>query len=267
MTIWRMLRLNGRAGKLRTLASASGRAAGSRARTARALSWLTGIALLGSFTTFNEIPANAQTSSLLEDDAWTARTSAHSQFSIASEVRDNTATPSLPAHAAGQGIEGDKEKGDAAPQRVADRVEPTLGNPLWRLPLKQFSATRERPLFSPSRRPPAPAPAYVAPVAARQPAKPPEPEHPAIALAGTIVGTDGYRVAVFRDTSNQNVLRLHVGENYGGWVVRLIGPREARLVKNGEQALLELSQPAGTLPPARTSQDIMMEGVWRVGAE
>ena len=267
MTVWRMLRLNGRAGKLRTLAQASRRAAGSRARTARALSWLIGIALLGSFVTFNDIPANAQTSSLLEDDAWTARTSAHPQLSVASEARDNTAVPSLPAHAAGQGIERDKEKNDAAPQRVADQVEPTLGNPLWRLPLKQFSATRERPVFSPSRRPPAPAPAYVAPVAARQPAKPPEPEHPTIALAGTIIGTDGYRVAVFRDTSTQDVLHLRVGENYRGWVVRLISPREARLVKNGDQALLELPLPEGAAPRARSSQDIMLDGVWKVGAE
>src|SRR6185437_16032816 len=111
MTIWRMLRLNGRAGKLQTVASASGRAAGSRARTARALSRLTGIALLGGFATFNDMPANAQTS-LLENDAGTAPTGAHSQLSIASEVRDVT----LPARAAGQGIERDREKNDAAPR-------------------------------------------------------------------------------------------------------------------------------------------------------
>lgn len=261
MTIWRMLRLNGRAGKLRSLASASGRAAGGRARTARALSRLTGIALLGSFATFNEMPANAQTS-LLEDDAWTPRSSAHSRLSITpatSDVMDDTALPSIPARVAGQGSERDKEENDTA--------LPALGNPLWRLPLKQFSVTRERPIFSPSRRPPAPAPVYVAPVAVRQPAKPPEPEHPTIALAGTIIGTDGYRVAVFRDTSTQDVLRLRVGENYRGWVVRLISPREARLVKNGDQALLELPRPAGTVPPIRSSQDVMLDEVWKIGAE
>lgn len=260
MTIWRTLRLNGHAGKLRTLVPASGRTAGSRARTA--CLQLAGIALLGSSAIFNARPANAQTS-LLEDDGWTARTSAHSQLSISSEVKDDT----LPARAAGQGIERNQEKNDDAPPRVADRVEPAIGNPLWRLPLKQFSATRERPVFLSSRRPPAPAPVYVAPVAARQPAKPPEPEHPTIALAGTIIGTDGYRVAVFRDTSTQDVLRLRVGENYRGWVVRLIGPREARLVKNGDQALLELPRPAGIVPRARSSQDIMLDEVWHVGAE
>src|SRR5438445_6924776 len=31
------------------------------------------------------------------------------------------------------------------------------GNPLWGVPLKSLSASRERPIFLPSRRPPAPA--------------------------------------------------------------------------------------------------------------
>ncbi|MFZ0765909.1 MAG: hypothetical protein WAN01_18645, partial [Bradyrhizobium sp.] len=66
----------------------------------------------------------------------------------------------------------------------------------------------------------------------------------------------------------QDVLRLRVGENYRGWVVRLISPREARLVKNGEEALLELPRPAGTVPPpARSSQDVMLDQVWKIGAE
>ena len=138
---------------------------------------------------------------------------------------------------------------------------------MWRLPLKQFSATRERPIFSPSRRPAAPAPTYVAPVAVKQPPNPREPERPTIALAGTIIGTDGYRGAVFRDTSSQNVLRLRMGEDYHGWVLLLITPREATLVKNGEQALLELPVPAGTPPRPRSSQEIALEQIRAVGAE
>jgi hypothetical protein len=43
-----------------------------------------------------------------------------------------------------------------------DRQQPAAseipsGNPLWAIPLKELSATRERPIFSPSRRAPAPA--------------------------------------------------------------------------------------------------------------
>jgi hypothetical protein len=86
-------------------------------------------------------------------------------------------------------------------------------------------------------------------------------------LAGTIIGTDGYRGAVFRDTSSQDVLRLRVGENYHGWVLLLITPREATLAKNGEQALLELPVPAGTPPRARSSHEIAFEQILAVGAE
>src|SRR4051812_6964105 len=37
------------------------------------------------------------------------------------------------------------------------------GNPLWAIPLKSLSVTRERPLFTPLRRVPAPAVAHVEP--------------------------------------------------------------------------------------------------------
>src|SRR5436305_1923241 len=43
----------------------------------------------------------------------------------------------------------------AAPTRV-ERSDPS-GNPLWAIPLSALTATRERPLFLPSRRAPAPA--------------------------------------------------------------------------------------------------------------
>src|SRR5262249_28882248 len=60
------------------------------------------------------------------------------------------------------------------------------GNPLWGIPLRVLTATRERPLFSPSRRPPAPpavaAPAPPPPVVA---AKAPEPDHPPLTIVGT----------------------------------------------------------------------------------
>ena len=51
----------------------------------------------------------------------------------------------------------------------AAQAMPT-GNPLWTIPLSQLAVTRDRPVFSPSRRPPAPvaaAPIYVPPPAPR----------------------------------------------------------------------------------------------------
>src|SRR5262245_5386505 len=43
----------------------------------------------------------------------------------------------------------------APAEQPARRVEPS-GNPLWAIPLSALSATRDRPLFTPSRRAPAP---------------------------------------------------------------------------------------------------------------
>src|SRR5262249_42273390 len=122
---------------------------------------------------------------------------------------------------------------------------PPGGNPLSALPLKQFSITRERPIFSPTRRPPPPAaPPVVAPVAVRQPVKkPPEPERPAVSLLGTIIGREE-RIGVFLESGTQNVLRLHIGENHQGWVLHLIKAREVTLMRDGEQAaVLEMPPP------------------------
>ena len=144
-----------------------------------------------------------------------------------------------------------REGGEVPSQRMAARTadaEPPAptGNPLWALPLKQLSITRERPIFSPSRRPP-PTPTNVAPVAVRQPVKPPKLEHPAVSLLGTIIGTD-VQIGVFRETATQNVVRLRVGEGHRGWVLSLIKAREVTLVKDGEQAVvLELSSEASAL--------------------
>ena len=45
-----------------------------------------------------------------------------------------------------------------AASAVAGAPAPPMGNPLWGISLNALTATRERPIFSPSRRPPAPTP-------------------------------------------------------------------------------------------------------------
>jgi general secretion pathway protein N len=139
---------------------------------------------------------------------------------------------------------------DAASQRTAARspngaVErpPSAGNPLWALPLKQLSITRERPVFSPSRRPPPPAtPTYVAPVAVRTPPKPVEPERPTITLLGTILGSTE-SIGVFFNPTTRDIVRLRVGEDHEGWALRSVKTREATLVKGRERVVLELPPP------------------------
>ena len=128
-------------------------------------------------------------------------------------------------------------------------MEPT-GNPLWAVPLSSLTATRERPLFTPSRR--APAPAVAGPpvaVAAPPPSPPPaEPERPSLILVGAIAGeTEGF--AVFLDQATNNIVRLKTGQDHDGWVLRSVKGREATLEKDKRSATLALPAPGGPGEP------------------
>ena len=128
-------------------------------------------------------------------------------------------------------------------QPVAKPPEPTA-NPLWAIPLSRLTATRDRPLFLPSRRAPAPGVA-AAPVAALTPPapSPAEPERPSLALVGAIASdTEGF--AVFVDQATNTVIRLRTGEDHLGWVLRAVKGREATLVKAAITATLMLPEPA-----------------------
>jgi general secretion pathway protein N len=219
----------------------------------RAVSLLTGVALLGGIAKFNEMTPAAQ-ASFLDDAAATARETAQSWFSVAVTAYDQMMGPaaaqqaSIPAAPQPPAA----SKAGESPRRTAaaDAEPPQTGNPLWSLPLKQLSMTRDRPIFSPSRRPPPPPlPAYVAPVAVRAPVKPAEPERPAVSLLGTIIGasTDD-QIGVFLDSATQSVIRLRVGEDHQGWVLRLLKAREATLVKSGEEAVVVQLATPGDAP-------------------
>jgi general secretion pathway protein N len=131
----------------------------------------------------------------------------------------------------------------AAPR--IDRSDPS-GNPLWAIPLSALTATRERPLFLPSRRAPAPAIAN-APVAAAPPPPPPAApveEQPPLILVGAIASeTEGY--AVFLDQATNSVIRLKTGQDHSGWVLRSVKGREAVLQKDSQTATLALPPPGG----------------------
>jgi hypothetical protein len=117
-------------------------------------------------------------------------------------------------------------------------------NPLWGIPLTQLPVTRERPIFSSSRRPPPPAvaPAAVPKVAAVP--KSSEPERPQLSLVGTIV-SDGEGFGIFLEQSTNAVLRLKVDEDYQGWKLRSVQSREATLEKDQEVVTLPLPQRGG----------------------
>jgi hypothetical protein len=130
-----------------------------------------------------------------------------------------------------------------APAASAPGAERALSaNPLWAIPLTALSGTRDRPIFSSSRRPP---PTTVAPAAISKVAavpKPREPERPQLSLVGTIASDDeGF--GIFLDQSSKMALRLKVGEDYQGWTLRSVQGREATLEKDQQVVTLALPQP------------------------
>jgi general secretion pathway protein N len=130
---------------------------------------------------------------------------------------------------------------------IARERAPT-GNPLWGIPLRLLTATRERPLFSPSRRPPAP-PVVAAPPVRPVAAQPAEPDHPLLTIVGTIVG-ESDSIGVFIDQATNDVIRLHNGQDHNGWVLRSVHGREAMFEKDSRRAILALPVPGATPGPA-----------------
>jgi hypothetical protein len=138
-----------------------------------------------------------------------------------------------------------------------DRAPPS-GNPLWAIPLKELGNTRDRPIFTPSRRPPPPPVVekpYTPPPPPRVETKPP-PEPLMLSLLGTIAGeSDG--VALFQEKNSQEVVRLRTGESHQGWVLRSVHGREAMLEKGDRKETVTLPKPgdgaAGAPPPGVTA--------------
>jgi general secretion pathway protein N len=153
----------------------------------------------------------------------------------------------------------------ATPDRAAvpnAREHALTGNPLWAIPLRVLTATRERPLFSPSRRPPAPAVVAAPPPPRPAPTKPPEPDHPLLTIVGTIVSeTDS--IGVFIDQATNDVIRLHTGQDHDGWTLRAVQRRETIFEKDSRKATLALptatqptGSPAGPNPPMQTAAPV-----------
>jgi hypothetical protein len=159
-----------------------------------------------------------------------------------------------------------------APAAPTKRVGPVTrepgkgGNPLWSLPLSSLSVTRERPIFSPSRRPPPPpavAAPYVPPVSQSQPpSKPPEPDHPPLTLVGTLAG-DSQGVGIFVTEADKTTLRLRTGEDHEGWVLRSIRGGEAIFEKGERTATLAMA-PFGSAAQAPASPGLP-GNTWRDG--
>lgn len=126
---------------------------------------------------------------------------------------------------------------------VAQTGQPQSGNPLWGILLKQLSATRDHPLFSPSRHPPPPADAPVTAVAVSPVQAPRQPASPHLSLVGTIVnGDDGF--AIFLDQETKAPLRIRMGANHQGWTLRRIEARSVTLQSSEDVSVLSFPTPS-----------------------
>ena len=107
-----------------------------------------------------------------------------------------------------------------------------LASPLAVHSLDRLSATRERPLFSPSRRAPAPPPPIVRP-------PPPPPEPPNVTLVGIVMDAEEAR-AIVQSGSKNEVRRVRVGDDIGGWKVAQIENRRLVLKLDSRQATFSM---------------------------
>jgi hypothetical protein len=152
----------------------------------------------------------------------------------------------------GEPIGADPRAGaaDASSPKLAD--DRAGGNPLWAIPLDTLTATRGRPIFSPSRRPPPPAivaAPYVPPPLASTPV---EPDRPQLMLVGTVTG-DTEAFGIFLDQTANKIVRLKLGDLHGGWILRQVRGREVMLQRKDEIIFLALPPP-GTKPAVSGTQ-------------
>ena len=119
----------------------------------------------------------------------------------------------------------------AAPAQGSSNV--TLSNPLAAQSLERLSATVDRPLFSPSRRPP-PGPVAQPP----QPPVPPAPP-PNLVLSGIVMDGKNAR-AVVQLGAEKRILHAQIGDNIAGWTVSRIEGRKLVLSLDGRFATFTL---------------------------
>lgn len=148
------------------------------------------------------------------------------------------------ADATGPTLHADLGPPPAAPRgKLGEASRPIGGNPLWSIPLTELSNTRERPIFSPSRRGPPTVgerPYVPPPPPPRVEAKPPEPLM--LSLVGTIA-SESEGVGLFMETRTQEMVRLQIGEAHEGWVLRAVQGRTAMLEKGDRKETVTLPVP------------------------
>jgi hypothetical protein len=156
---------------------------------------------------------------------------------------------------------------ELAPIRAQQK--PTLSpNPLWTIPLTVLNETRDRPIFSPSRRPIQMAPP--APVVQAAPAIATSTEHerPQLTLLGTIVNeTDGF--GLFLDQATRTPFQLRLGASHQGWILNSVSAGSVILERGGDSAVFVVSKTnataGNTSEGARASVSVVPLGLDAIG--
>ena len=142
-----------------------------------------------------------------------------------------------------------------APAAAGSDTPAPRGNPLWAIPLRALAATRDRPLFSASRRPPDPVIASApTPVARALPVaiKTAEPERPPLVLIGTVVGADA-RIAIMLNQTTKLVTQVREGQEEAGWRVEAVSARSTILERDEQSVTIELPKPGNEGAATETS--------------
>jgi general secretion pathway protein N len=75
-----------------------------------------------------------------------------------------------------------------------------------------------------------------------------------LTLAGTIIGGEGDKIAIFFNPATHGTVRLRLGESDNGWILRAVGAREIVLEKNGQSFTLALPAPGDAPTQSQPAQ-------------
>ena len=138
-------------------------------------------------------------------------------------------TIKLASSLTGNGAESTPAQRSASAQGLIDR-----DNSLWSVALTSLAVTRERPIFSPSRRP--------RPTAMKAIPLPTSSAQPPLVLVGAIAG-EAEGIAIFQDKTTKNIVRLKPGESHAGWILQTVKAREVTLQNEQRGIVLALPTP------------------------
>ncbi|HTO85830.1 MAG TPA: hypothetical protein VMQ73_26660 [Methylomirabilota bacterium] len=139
---------------------------------------------------------------------------------------------------------------DAPPAAATVAVPAATDAPIAPPTPASFAAILERPLFSPTRRPPAAAPAPAPTPEAAAPAPPAPPID--FSLTGIVI-SDGSRVALVQMQGDNHVVHVAEGGEVDGWKAVTIEPERAVFRRGDDEQVLALDYvkpvPPGQVPP------------------